>query len=309
MTNPLRRTAPLTVAALLGAGLLAGCGSNGTQADAGTTTSATTATSPTTAATADTSPTSATSAPASDATSLVYYLTKTPLGDRITAEPTGIRTSDRLASAWQALLKGSPIDPDYATAIPAGSLSGTVSFDGTGDAGTYEVTLTDAKWATLPAGITAAQAKLAEQQIAYTLNAAGSTKKAAVSFLLNHKPTTFLGQPATVKPGKQLQTLALMSVLSPAEGATLTATKTTFSGVGSSFEATVGWKITDSSGRTVLHGSTMAAGWMERLYPWKAPVDLSKLSAGTYTFTASTDDASEGEGGGPITDTKTFTIG
>ncbi|GAB4006371.1 Gmad2 immunoglobulin-like domain-containing protein [Nocardioides ultimimeridianus] len=309
MTNPLRRTAPVTVAALLGLGLLAGCGSNGAQADAGTTTPATTASSPTTAATTNTSATSATSAAASDATALVYYLTKTSLGDRITAEPTGVRLSDRLATTWQALLQGSPIDPDYSTAIPAGSLSGNVSFDGTGDAGTYQVTLTDAKWATLPAGTTAAQAKLAEQQIAYTLNAAGGTKKAAVDFLIDHKPTTFLGQPASVKPGKQLQTLALVNVLSPVDGSTLSATKTSFSGLGSSFEATIGWKITDSTGKTVMTNSTMSQGWEFHLWPWKTTIDLSKLSPGTYTFTAGTDDAAGGEGPGPITDTKTFTIG
>ena len=37
-------------------------------------------------------------------------------------------------------------------------------------------------------------------------------------------------------------------------------------------------------------------------------VDVSDLPAGDYTFVAMTDDPSEGEGGGPTVDTKSFTI-
>jgi hypothetical protein len=300
------RTAPAAVAALLCVGLAAGCGTKTTGAVDGSTTAPTTpATSTTTTPTTPVS--TATGGPA--AMELVYYATTTPLGKRITAEPTAVSGSDPLSAALVALLKDAPIDPDYSSDVPKGSLTAAVHFDGVGNAGTYQVTVSAAKWATMPAGMTAAQAKSAVQQIAYTLNVAGGTTKAKVAFMLGAKTSTYLGQPASVVPGKPLLTLALMSVLSPADGSTLTATKTTFSGVGSSFEAAVGWKVTSSAGKTVLQGHTMSSGWMDKLYPWKANVDLSKLAAGTYTFTASTDDASDGEGGGPIIDTKTFTIG
>jgi hypothetical protein len=48
---------------------------------------------------------------------------------------------------------------------------------------------------------------------------------------------------------------------------------------------------------------------MDKLYPWQATVDVSSLSPGTYTFVASTDDPSDGEGSGPTRDTKTITVG
>ena len=38
-------------------------------------------------------------------------------------------------------------------------------------------------------------------------------------------------------------------------------------------------------------------------------IDISGLDAGSYTFVASTDDPSGGEGGGPTVDTKDFTVG
>ncbi|HJQ07738.1 MAG TPA: Gmad2 immunoglobulin-like domain-containing protein [Nocardioides sp.] len=300
MTNPLRRTVP-AAAALLGLALVAGCGSNDATAGDGATTPATTATSPTTpvaASSATSSAATATSEPAADTPTVLYYAVKTSLGDRITAEQhTGV-------SGLTAVQSTAPVDPDYRNLVPTGSL-GTSKVDG------GQITITVAKPSFATSTLAPAQAKLAVQQVVYSANAANgtATKPLPVHFVsATGKDSTYLGQPSLAKAGPQLQTLALMSVLSPGDGAKLSATSTTFTGAGSSFEATVGWKITDSSGKNVLHGSTMTKGWMDHLWPWKATVALSKLSAGDYTFTASTDDASGGEGPGPITDTKTFTI-
>ena len=43
-------------------------------------------------------------------------------------------------------------------------------------------------------------------------------------------------------------------------------------------------------------GFATAEGWMDKLYPWQAEVDVSGLAPGTYTFVAMTDDPSGGEG-------------
>ena len=51
-----------------------------------------------------------------------------------------------------------------------------------------------------------------------------------------------------------------------------------------------------------------AEGWMDKLYPWKADIDVSRLPAGDYTFVAMTDDPSGGEGLGPFTDTRTIIV-
>ncbi|MCL2542943.1 MAG: hypothetical protein FWE71_10865 [Nocardioidaceae bacterium] len=303
MTNPLRRSAPAAVAAVVGLGLVAGCGSS-----SGTTT--------TTGAGAKTSPaaTATTSAPATPTTSaaavsgkpsgLVYWLVKTPQGDRITAEQAALGKGDPIAGAVKVLDAGKPVDPDYSAAVPPGSLASASVEKGK----QIDVTLAGSQWAKVPSGTSAATAELAQQAVVYTLNAANGTaaKPLPVQFTLGGKPSTYLGQPATAKPANQLKTLALMSVLAPTDGATLKAGKTTFSGVGSSFEANVAWQVQDSSGKAVLHGSTMSSGWMDKLYPWKATVDLSKLSPGTYTFVASTD--SGGEGPAATKDTKRFTI-
>jgi hypothetical protein len=43
------------------------------------------------------------------------------------------------------------------------------------------------------------------------------------------------------------------------------------------------------------------------LTPWSTgPIDVSGLTPGTYTFAASTDDPSGGEGPGPTEDTRTL---
>ena len=68
------------------------------------------------------------------------------------------------------------------------------------------------------------------------------------------------------------------------------------------------WEVRDSGGGAVLEGFTTAEGWMDKLYPWTAEVDVSGLAPGTYTFVALTDDPSDGEGRGPTEDTKTITV-
>lgn len=89
-----------------------------------------------------------------------------------------------------------------------------------------------------------------------------------------------------------------ITLAQPAEGA---AVKGSFvaSGKANSPEANVPWEVQDASGRTVLHGAATAKGWMDKLYPWQARIDVSKLSPGTYTFVARTDDPSGGEGKPP----------
>ena len=98
-----------------------------------------------------------------------------------------------------------------------------------------------------------------------------------------------------------------MNVTTPEEGATVSGSFTA-EGVGSSFEATVPWEVRDESGTAVVEGFTTAEGFIDKLYPWTAEVDVSGLAPGTYTFVAMTDDPSDGEGAGPTEDTKTIVV-
>jgi len=299
MTSPFRRTLPAisaAAAALLCTGILAGCGSS---SDSPSSDGPSGGTSPSTTAADSTDSTTAPSTSSGNGeTGLVYYVTKTSRGQKLIAETTPLPDGDPVDAALRALGTDQPIDPDYTSLVPAGSLT-KASIKGT----SIEVTVASGKWAAAQPGQSKEDAKLAVQQVAYTLNAAAGRSRRPLPV---HFSSGFLGQPASAQQAGQLDTLALMNVLTPADGATLSGDKATFTGLANSNEANVVWQIDAANGAKVLSGATMASGWMDRLYPWKATVSLTKLDPGTYTFVASTD--SEGEGGGPDTDSKTFTV-
>lgn len=315
MTHSVRRAAATTAIAFIGAGLLAGCGAKGSTAADDTTgaaapatsagDTATTASSGSTGSSAPVSTSPATSAAATGSGALVYYVTETSLGDRLAAETTPMDGSSALDAALTALLKGKPFDPDYRSLVPGGSLSSPVVHGGV-----IQVAVTDKSAVKARVGTSPADAKLAIQQVVYTLNAANGTadKPLPVRFVAGRKPSTYLGRPSLEKAAPEPRTVSLMNVYTPAEGDAVQRGVVTFGGVGNSPEANVAWEVRDSSGKAVLKGHSTAAGWMDKDYPWKAKLDLSKLAPGVYTFVASTDDPSEGEGGGPVTDSKRFTL-
>ena len=39
------------------------------------------------------------------------------------------------------------------------------------------------------------------------------------------------------------------------------------------------WEVRDESGATVLEGFATAEGWIDKLYPWQATVDVSRAGA------------------------------
>ncbi len=111
---------------------------------------------------------------------------------------------------------------------------------------------------------------------------------------------------AGIKAAPQLDVLNLVNVTTPEEGATVSGSFTA-TGVASSFEATVPWEIRQGD-QVVKKGFSTAEGWLDKLYPWEAEVDVSDLAPGEYTFVAMTDDPSGGEGFGPSEDSKTITV-
>lgn len=314
-----RSATRLALTAALAALVLSGCGDDEpSSADdpastpAGDTSSATTE---------DTSgPTDATSQPpASETTDAaetvsvpVFFVGETPQGPRLFAEQRDVEADNPVAEALALSIAGDAQDPDYGTLVPDGSLEADASFDGVDADGTFGVTLADGAWAERPADMSKAQAKLAVQQLVYTLVHAsgGSTAKpggAKVAFYLDGEETPFLGVPSGVKAADELTTRGLVNVLSPAEGETVSGSFTA-RGDSSSFEATVAIEITDESGAVVFEHFATAEGWFEHLYPWETEVDVSGLAPGTYTFVARTDDPTGGEGPGPTEDTKTIVV-
>ncbi|MCR1782311.1 hypothetical protein KVF89_07185 [Nocardioides carbamazepini] len=303
-TRP-RRPHSLLVALAATACLLAACGDD-SDPESEETPSATPSTSPV----ASDTPT-ASEEPAGELSVTAYYVGDTPRSRALYGEQHAQAVPD---DPIGFLLDG-PVDPDYRTLLPAGSIEPGVSFDGVGAGGTFQVELTDASWSERPDGMTRRDARLAVQQLVWTLNSvqggAGADPSlrtgAGVAFHLDGAEVSYLGIPSGVRAAPELDVLAAVNVTAPADG---TAVDDTFTatGMASSFEATVPWEVQDASGKVVLDGFATAEGWIERLYPWSAEVDVSELPAGAYTFVARTDDPSGGEGGGPTEDTKRITV-
>ena len=231
----------------------------------------------------------------------VYFTGETPQGTRLFREFRRVDAADPLGAALSLAASGDALDPDYGTALPAGSFA---------PSGTAEIPLPDDSWTGIPDGMSESDAIQAIQQLVYT----------AQGVLQSRDPITFTDSSGAATQvfniasedgftaSDPIKTLALVSVTSPEEGATVGPTFTA-SGVSSSFEATTPWEIRDSSGAVVLDGFATAEGWMDRLYPWETEVDVSDLEPGEYTFVALTDDPSDGEGGGPTQDSKAIVVG
>ena len=167
------------------------------------------------------------------------------------------------------------------------------------------VGLPDESWTTAPEGMTDDDARLAAQQLVYTLQGVAQ-KRLPVSITLDGAPADLFGLAGQISNDPELEIRALVNVTTPEEGATVSDTFTA-SGVSSSFEANTPWQIRQGD-KVVKDGFATAEGWMDQLFPWETDVDVSDLPAGDYTFVAMTDDASDGEGAGPTVDTKSITI-
>ncbi len=235
----------------------------------------------------------------------IYFAGETPAGIRLFREFRKVEADNPMEEAVALMVAGDAVDPDYVTLWTDGSFDSIGFSDG---AGAIVAAVSDDAWADKPGDMTDEQAKLAVQQLVYTLQGIqGQRVPVLVQNGADPAPLFGIDTSDGLEAAKQLDVLAFMNVTTPEEGQSVSGTFTA-EGVGSSFEATVLWEVRDGSGASVLDGFTTAEGWIDRLYPWKADVDVSGLEPGTYTFVAKTDDPSDGEGGGPTEDTKTITV-
>lgn len=319
------RAAGILAAAALTAGAVSACGSDEpAEVDDTSSPSATTSAPPTSPAPSEVTGSTETTTPdpsgspsettdaAGSAFVTPFYVGTTPQGPRLFRE---LHRQVRAEAALE-LLAEAPDDPDYRSLVPAGSLAGDYSFDGVGRNGAYGVELADARWTERPGRMSAAQARLAVQQVVWTLQTVqdgGSYDPTArtpakVDFYLDGEKVDFLGVPSGVRARPELDVLALVNVIAGLDQDPVTDGGATVVGVASSFEATVPWKVLRADGEVVRESFSTAEGWMDGLYPFKAVLELADLPPGEYTFVASTDDPSGGEGFGPTEDTKVFTI-
>lgn len=309
MTSPVRRRAgALALSATLTLAVLAGCAEESPDRTdpAADSTSAIETPSPTQTASPSEPGGSQTAEPGSGGTAVpVYFAGRAARGTALFREFHRVQ-GDPLAQAAALVDGGSPVDPDYRTLWPGGAVSGAMASDGL-----LVVQLQGDAFTTRPDGMSARDARLAIQQMVYTLQGA-LQERVPVQFVRESggpQRLFDLDISAPIRQAKPLGVLGLVNVTSPEQGATVTGDTLQASGVASSFEATVPWQIR-RDGQPVLDGFATAAGWMGKLYPWETEIDISSLPPGEYTFVAMTDDPSGGaEGAGPTEDSKDFTIG
>jgi hypothetical protein len=215
-----------------------------------------------------------------------YFTGRDALADRLFREFDTVPAGDPLQAALDRIQRPAD-DPDYGTTWPAGSLDTATVEDGV-----IEVELGD---------VDVDASAIAGQQLVYTLQAAVG-ERLPVQRLRDGEP---VGAPMTAGP--QTQVLNQVMVNDPTEGLAVH-DRFTARGAANSFEANVPWELRDDRGEVVKEGHATAAGYGTHLYPWEAHVDVRGLPFGYYTFVATTDDPSNGEGGGPDSDTRTIIV-
>jgi hypothetical protein len=235
----------------------------------------------------------------------VYYLGETPTGLRLFREFHVVRAP---ASGQGAeLVTTAPYDEDYYTAWPQGAFLGTVVDR---PRGLITVQLAYGWLRDRPAEMSAAQARLAIEQVVYTVQASAQ-EPLPVQFALGGNPIDQVYGVPTGEPlaaGRQADVLALVSISNPTEGR-LVEDHFSADGAAMSFEGTVRWELRAADDTVVDEGYVTGSFDPDRLTPWQTgDIDVSDLSPGDYTFVALTDDPSDGEGPGPTSDTRTVRI-
>ena len=240
-----------------------------------------------------------------------YFAGRTPQGLRLFLEQQDVQGTDRRAAAARSLLAARPRDPDYRSLLPLASLdSNQVTEHRAGGRVTFSVAVGSQRWTRRPQGMSRGEARLAVQELLYTLRAAAGdgSRAARIEFRLDGRSVRFLGVPSGTPAASPVRTLAMVNVLAPDDRTVVTGDSISASGLADSFEAHVPWQVLDDRGRRVLNGFTTAKGWGRRLYPWQATVDIGSLQPGRYTFLAKTSNPSGREGFEPTEDTKTFRV-
>ena len=233
-----------------------------------------------------------------------HYLGDGPRGPVLFREERPRTEPDHGTAESIGMLSSPPLDPDYRTYWPQGFFRGAfVNLD----AGRIEVYLRDPSMADRPAGISPQEAALSVQQVVYNLQAYAGLAL-PVRFLVGERPVDRLFGVSVVEPvtaAPVLETLSLMSVVTPAEGEVV---KGSFraTGFNNGYESTAAWQLWRGD-ELVKDGATIAAGHGgDQLFSWHFRVHVGDLPPGTYTFIASNDEPTDGVAAD--TDTRTVVV-
>jgi hypothetical protein len=233
----------------------------------------------------------------------VYYHVDTANELRLAREFTRIAGAgaDPASAAVARMLTGPAADPDYST--PWNPATTVRSIDVADDRITVDLSA-DAR----TANVGAAGAELAVQQLVYTVTAALQQTLPVVLLIEGESAGELWGHVVWDGPigrAPALDVRLLVQINDPAEGASVPPSFTV-TGEAAVFEATLPWRILDSSGSVVQEGFAMTdAG--QQLAPFDFRIEHGG-PPGTYTLEIREDDPSGGEGRPAMTDDKTITI-
>ena len=251
-------------------------------------------------ATATTSgaPTASPATPAEPVTSAVWFIVDTRNGLRLVRELRDLPGADPAREAVEAMVEG-PVDPDYTTTWNPDTEVLSVEVQG-------DLVTVDLSSEAETASVGSEGAALMVQQLVYTVTDAVDPE-AGVQLLIEGEPADELwGAVSWDGPERRAEPLEVRSLVQvdrPREGKTLDS-PVRVEGEAATFEANVLWRILDAAGDEVDSGFATADEGMT-LSPFAFEVDLEP---GSYVLEVSEDDPSGGEGGEPMTDTRSFLV-
>ena len=231
-------------------------------------------------------PTPTTSPTVSTKAMAQYWVADTARGFRLYREFVRINpTPDAITAALRQLVSQGPVDSDYVSLWPIGTTINSVKVNG-------DTALIDLTFPKLNVG--AAAESLAIAQLVWTATAAEPTVKKVSLTVDGKKVESLAGHVDATQSftrGLTYEILPPVWITSPTEGQNVAAKGFTLSGMASTFEANVVWKVI-KDGVIVKQGSTTALGAAPAWKPWS--IAIPGLAPGTYIFEAMEYSAKDG---------------
>lgn len=234
----------------------------------------------------------------------VYWATDSGAGPRLVREFQRVDGDPLTDTARLVMGGGQPDDPDYRTLWPLVEVESVEATNGE-----LLVRVAGDGFTERPDGMTRREARLAVQQLVFSLQGVQQAR-VPVRIERSGPPYSLFGLRTNVsqRNASALETLNLVNITSPEEGATVTGDTLTVTGVANSFEASGPCRLLVGDQEVALEGY-QSEGWIEdKLFPFEVELSLTGVS-GAAVVRCETDDPSGGtEGFGPFVDTKTITV-
>ncbi len=207
-----------------------------------------------------------------------YWVADTARGFRLYREFVRLEiTPDPIMTSLKSLIAGTPKDSDYTSLWPKETKINSVVV--AGDKAMIDLTLGKMN-------VGSEAESLAIAQLVWTATAAQTSVKQIALTVDGKTVESIAGHVDATKPfrrGLTYEVLAPVWITSPTEGEQVSAVGFKLSGMASTFEANVAWKVFQN-GKLVQQGSTTAAEAAPAWKPWS--VAIKDLPPGKYMFIA-----------------------